>query len=95
MAHAGNVRYLGSTKSSGFVYFYGPEYLAAKYEKDNLGFHAYNKKIDEYLSNCQGKEFIPLAEISEYNQVDYEYRYDLGPLLLMNNPEAEPSGYQN
>lgn len=84
-AHEFAHNYFGSNVNSGVLSWFWlestAEYLSLVALEDFTNSENVNGYYEYYLSAIEKKEVIPLASITESNQIYFEYRYILGPLI--------------
>lgn len=84
-AHEFAHNYFGNNVNSGSLSWFWIEGTAEYLSLFALEDFTNSKNVDGYyeyyLSAIQEKEFVPLANVTESNQIYYEYRYLLAPLI--------------
>lgn len=79
--------YFGNNVQSGKLFWFWlesiPEYLSFTFAEKMGGKKYLKQRIRDKIESVKNKKFIPLAKITEANQIDESYRYNMAPLLLM------------
>ncbi|MBC7744684.1 MAG: hypothetical protein H7096_06240 [Flavobacterium sp.] len=79
--------YFGSNVGSGILQWFWlestAEYLALKVAQEFTNETFYNEKVKDYANRIKNKKYKPLSQIKNVEEIDNDYRYSYGPLILL------------